>query len=58
LAKLKPEQLEQPTIALYYGLLLSAGGDSATASRYLALAEKSKMFHEEEQLLAAAKAGI
>jgi hypothetical protein len=57
-AKLNPEQLEQPAIALYYGVLLAAGGDPTTASRYLALAGESKMFPEEEQLLAAAKAGI
>jgi Flp pilus assembly protein TadD len=57
LEKLKPETLELPPVALYYGLLASAAGDPAKAGKYLALAQKAELLPEEKTLLAdAAKA--
>ena len=53
LQKLKPSQLEQPSVALYYGILLVALGDHARAAHYLAIAEKSKALLPEEKLLLA-----
>jgi hypothetical protein len=54
LEKLKPETLQQPPVALYYGLLLSAAGQPAKAARYLALAQEAPLLPEEKALLAQA----
>jgi len=51
LEKLKPETLELPPVALYYGLLASAAGDHAKAGKYLALAQKANLLPEEKALL-------
>ncbi len=51
LEKLKPETLELPPVALYYGLLTSAGGQPAKAGRYLGLAQKGELLPEEKALL-------
>ena len=52
LQKLKPAQLEQPSIALYYGVLLSATGKASEAAPYLQIARtKGQMLTEEKQLL-------
>ena len=40
LQKLKPEALEDPPVALYYGVLLSASGQAAQARKYLDLAQR------------------
>lgn len=50
MAKLKPEDLEQPTISGYYGLLLAAAGDQAKAKKYLELAGKGRLLPEETKL--------
>jgi thioredoxin-like negative regulator of GroEL len=52
--KLKPETLEQPPVALYYGLLISAAGEPAKAGKYLVLAQKAELLPEEKSLLAEA----
>jgi hypothetical protein len=52
--KLKPEALEQPPVALYYGLLLNFSGETNRAGKYLALAGKANLLPEEKILLAAA----
>ncbi len=57
LRKLKPEALEIPTVALYYGLLLSASGEADTAVKYLGIARKSELLPEEKLLLAEAEKG-
>lgn len=50
--KLPPAQLEQPSVAFYYGLLLAATGDSR-AGHFLAIAEKDgQLLPEEKALLA------
>lgn len=53
--RLKPEALQVPAIALYYGVLLSAGGRSEQAGQYLALAESAPLLPEERQLLLEAR---
>jgi hypothetical protein len=53
--KLKPESLERPAIALYYGVLLAAGGDTVKARKYLDLAEPDQLLPEEKDLLEAAR---
>ncbi len=58
LQKLKPESLEDPSVALYYGLLLSASGQPAQARKYLDLAQPAKLLPEEKQLLEAARRGL
>jgi hypothetical protein len=52
--KLKPEALEQPPVALYYGLLLNISGQTNQAEKYLTLAGKANLLPEEKILLAAA----
>ena len=52
LQKLKPAQLEEPSAALYYGLLLSAAGKVGEAAPYLKIARtKGKLLPEEKQML-------
>lgn len=55
LQKFKPESLEDPAVALYYGVLLSALGQPAPAKKYLDLAQPAKLLPEEKQLLEAAR---
>lgn len=54
LEKLPPDALEQPSVALYYGCLLSAAGRTNQAARYLERARHGTLLPEEKQLLAAA----
>jgi tetratricopeptide (TPR) repeat protein len=50
LGRLKPEALETPSVALYYGVLLSAMEETNQANKYLALAQQSKLLPEEKAL--------
>ena len=53
LQKLKPSQLEKPSVALYYGVLLSATGKAGEAAPYLEIARtKGQLLPEEKRLLA------
>jgi predicted Zn-dependent protease len=52
--KLRPEALETPSVALYYGVLLSAAGDTSNASKYLEIAHTSDWLREEKALVAQA----
>ncbi len=54
-ATLTPEQLEQPSIALYYGVLLTATGEKTKAAKYLDLAVTAPLLPEENKLLEAAR---
>jgi hypothetical protein len=54
LEKLKTESIEIPQVALYYGVLLSAVGDTNKARKYLELAQRADVLPEEKALLAAA----
>jgi len=58
LQKLKPDALETPSVALYYGLLLSAAGHTNQAAKYLSLARQSKLLPEEQALAAEALKGL
>lgn len=54
LRKLSREQLEEPSIAAYYGILLASEGLSYS-EKYLNLANEAGMFPEEKELLAQAR---
>jgi Flp pilus assembly protein TadD len=54
LEKLKADALETPSVALYYGVLLSAAGDTNKAGKYLGIAQKSDSLPEEKALVAEA----
>ena len=55
LQKLTPAQLQNPSIALYYGLLLAANGKNAEAAPYFQIARtQGQLLPEEQQLLNAA----
>ncbi len=59
LQKLKPSQLEQPSVALYYGVLLRAAGETNEAGRFLALAQtQGSLLPEEKELLAGTMGGM
>ena len=55
--KLTAKQLEEPSIAGYYGLVLKANGKTAKARTYLDLSAKAALLPEERKLMDAAKAG-
>ncbi len=48
--KLTPKQLNDPSIAGYYGLILKATGDNAKAQSYFGWALKGKLLPEEQKL--------
>ena len=58
MSQLTPEQLHDPAIAAYYGILLASTGQKDAASEYFGLAEKAKLLPEEEELVANAKASL
>jgi predicted Zn-dependent protease len=49
--KLKAEALEMPPVALYYGVLLSAGSDTNRAEKYLTIGQKGSLLPEEKALV-------
>jgi hypothetical protein len=55
LQKLKPESLEDPPVALYYGVLLSAANQTEKANKYLDLGQRAPLLPEEKALLEAAR---
>lgn len=56
--QLKPQQLDDPTIAGYYGVILKATGETNKANIYLQWAFKGKLLPEERKLFEKAKVGI
>lgn len=56
--QLAPQQLENPSIAAYYGLILKASGNPAKARRFFDLASKATLLPEEKKLLDQARKGI
>jgi len=56
--RLKPQQLDDPSIAGYYGLILKATGDREKARAYLQWASKAQTLPEERQLFDRAKAEV
>jgi hypothetical protein len=57
LEKLTPQQLEDPAIACYYGLILRASGKVERARKYLGLAANARLLPEERKLVEEATAG-
>jgi Flp pilus assembly protein TadD len=55
--QLKPQELQSPSNAGYYGLILQATGNKAKARPYLDLAFKGPMLPEERKLFERARAG-
>ncbi|HEY3855132.1 MAG TPA: hypothetical protein VGO67_12125 [Verrucomicrobiae bacterium] len=55
--KLKPADLENPSIAGYYGLILEASGNRVKAKKYLDLTAKSLHLPEEQKLFDKARGG-
>jgi cytochrome c-type biogenesis protein CcmH/NrfG len=58
LEALTPEQLRQPEIAAYYGILLAAAGDQARAGEYLDLGDKATLLPEEKTLMEKARRSL
>jgi len=58
LQKLKPESLEDPPVALYYGMLLSASGQPAQARKHLDQGQRAPLLPEEKQLLETARKAL
>lgn len=56
--KLKPKQLEDPSIAGYYGIILKATGRNDLAKSYLGWAFKGPLLPEERKLFENALAGL
>ena len=57
LEKLTPQQLEDPAIAGYYGVVLRATGKGERARKYLGLAANARLLPEERKLIEEATAG-
>jgi predicted Zn-dependent protease len=53
--QIKPQDLESPSIAGYYGIILKATGGGASAGAYLDKASKAALLPEERKLFAQAK---
>ena len=53
--QLSPKQLEDPSIAGYYGLVLQANGQREKAKKYFDLTAKAKLLPEEQKLVENAK---
>jgi Flp pilus assembly protein TadD len=51
LKKLPPDTLDRSPIALYYGLLLAASGNTNEAAKFLDIAGSAKLLPEEKTLL-------
>ena len=54
--RLKPDQLEQASVALYYAIVLQATGNGERARKYLDIAAGIKLLPEERKLLMQARA--
>ncbi len=52
---LTPAQLEDPSVAAYYGIILAAAGDTAAAPKFLDASAKAKLLPEEEKLVTEAR---
>jgi len=55
--QIKPQELQTPEIAGYYGLILKATGDREKAKVYLNWSSKARLLPEEKKLFERAKAG-
>jgi hypothetical protein len=55
---LTPEQLRQPEIAAYYGIILAAAGDHARAAEFLDLSEAASLLPQEKALVEKARRSL
>ena len=55
---LSADQLRDPAVAIYYGIILSSAGQPEQAERFLKLGEKARLLPEEEKLVAQARTSI
>jgi cytochrome c-type biogenesis protein CcmH/NrfG len=55
---LSDEQLHQPEIAAYYGIILAAAGEQARASEFLDLGEKATLLPQEKALVEKARRSL
>lgn len=55
---LTPEQLQAPSIAVYYGIILAAAGQKEKAREYLARGANTFLLPEEKALIAKAESAI
>jgi Flp pilus assembly protein TadD len=53
--KLTPDQLRDPSLAVYYGIVLAAAGQKDKASEYLRRSSEAKLLPEEKALVAKAE---
>ena len=53
--QLSPQQLEDTSVAGYYGLVLQANGQREKAKKYFDLTAKAKLLPEEQKLVENAK---
>ena len=53
MSQLKPEYLENETLAGYYGLVLAESGDKEQAKKYMEIAAKARLLPEEKELFSA-----
>lgn len=56
--KLTPDQLRDPSVAVYYGVVLEAAGQKDKARDYLRRASEAKLLPEEKALVAKAESGL
>jgi predicted Zn-dependent protease len=58
LETLSAEQLHQPDVATYYGIMLAATGDQARAAEFLDLGEKASLLPQEKTLIEKARRSL
>jgi len=56
--KLSPDQLRDPSLAAYYGVVLAAAGQKEKAREYLRRASEAKLLPEEKALIAKSESGL
>ena len=56
--KLTPEQLRDPSLAAYYGVVLAAAGQTEKAREYLRRASEANLLPEEKALVSKAEAAL
>jgi Flp pilus assembly protein TadD len=58
MSQLTPQQLHDPSVAAYFGILLAAAGQHDAAAEYFGVAAKAKLLPEEEEMVAKVKASL
>jgi predicted Zn-dependent protease len=58
LSTLAPTQLQDPSIATYYGVILAASGNTQKAREYLQLSSSAKLLPEEKELVKKAQSSL